>query len=66
MRRWLEFRCYLLSLCIATGQGATNQPQLHSVSGLECLSKVKILMALQVVRKTVKYNFAELKRCFKI
>lgn len=68
MRRWLEFGCYLLSLCIATGQWATNQPQprVYSVSGLECLSKVEILVALQVERKVVKHNFAKLRKCFKI
>lgn len=31
----------------------------HSVNGLECLSKVIILMGLQVERKVVKHSFAE-------
>lgn len=38
----------------------------HSVNGLECLSKVNILIALQVERKVVKHSFAELRRYFKI
>lgn len=31
----------------------------HSVNGLECLSKVIILTGLQVERKVVKHSFAE-------
>lgn len=38
----------------------------HSVNGLECLSKVNILIGLQVERKVVKHSFAELRRYFKI
>lgn len=39
---------------------------LFTLSGLECLSKVKVLLALQVERKAVKHNFAELRRYLKI
>lgn len=39
----------------------------HSVNWLECLSKVIIMMGLQVQRKVVKLNFAEKhRRYFKI
>lgn len=48
------------------GYKPASATSVHSVSGLECLSKVKILVALHVERKVVKHNFAKLRKCFKI